>query len=218
MHRHQGGVVDQGAQHLAQFQIAGDEHAAVEAGVGGDGGGGVGQVAGGGATHRGEAQLPGAGEGHTHHPVLKRKRRHVDAVVLDVEALEAEPLGQVAGLEQRRKARAYINGIAFNRQEFSVAPDGCGARLDRGPAHPIFDRLVVVDNFERSEADVFADVASARFVGMAAFFAAQSCEGGAGEGGSHSHAQRSPEANSVGRGTDSIPTKEIGYLFEAWAC
>ena len=189
MHRHQCGVVDQGAQHLAQFQIAGDEHAAVEAGVGGDCCGGVGQVASGGATHRGEAQLPGAGEGHTHHPVFKRERRHVDAVVLDVEALEAESLGQVAGFEQWRKARAYINGIAFNRQEFAVAPDRSGPRLDRGPANPIFDRLVVVDNFQRSEADVFADVASARFVGMAAFLAAQSGEGGAGEGGSHSHAQ-----------------------------
>ena len=46
MHRHQGGVIDQGAEHLAELQVAGDEDAAVESGVGRDGGGGIGQIAG----------------------------------------------------------------------------------------------------------------------------------------------------------------------------
>ena len=205
LHRHQGGVVDQGAEHLAQFQITGDEHTAIQARMGGDGCGGVGQVAGGGAAHRGEAQLAGAGEGHGHHPVLEGQRRHVDAVVLDVEIFDAKALGQVVGLEQGGEPGAHINGVAFDRQEIAVAPDRGGTGFDGGPAHPVPDRLVVVHDLERAEADVFADVTGASFIGMAAFLAAQAREGGARESGRHDHALEIERKLAAPLGAPAIP-------------
>ena len=153
--------------------------------MGGDGGGGVGQIAGGGAAHRGETQFAGAGERHRHHPVLEGERRHVDAVVLDVKLFESQALGQPVGAQQRREAGADINRIPFNRQELAVTPDRNRAGFDRGAADPGADRLIVVNDFQWAEADVFADVPGCGFIALAAFLAAQAREGGAGQGGSH---------------------------------
>ena len=61
LHGHQGGVIDEGAQHLPGFQIRRNEHTAAQSGMGRDGGGGIGQIAGGCTAHSGEAQLPGHG-------------------------------------------------------------------------------------------------------------------------------------------------------------
>ena len=165
--------------------------------MGGDGSGGIGQVAGGGAAHGGEAELPGPGEGHRHHAILKGERRHVDAVVLDVEVVEAQPFGQIAGLEQGGESCAHIDGISLDGQKIAVAPNRGGASLDRGPAHLVADRLVVVDDFEGAKAHVFAHVTGSGPVGVPAFLAAQTRKGGAGEGCCHDQTQRSNEANSA---------------------
>ena len=158
--------------------------------MGGDGGGGIGQVAGGSAAHGGEAEFAGAGEGHGHHPVLEGERRHVHTVVLDVELLEAKAAGQPIGPQQGREAGAHIDRVPFDGEEFSVAPDGGGAGLDRGAAHPAADGVVVVDDLQGAETDVLTDVAGPGLIGMAAFLAAEPDEGGAGEGRGHGHTQQ----------------------------
>ena len=150
--------------------------------MGGDGSGGVGEVAGGGAADGLKAQFAGAGQGDGNDPVLEGQSRHVDAVVLDVEALQAQTLGEVVCLQQGGEAGADINWIAFDRQKIAVAPDGGGAGFDRGAADAVLDRLVVVDHLEGTEADVLADVAGTGVVGLAAFLAAQPCEGGTNAG------------------------------------
>ena len=89
LHRHQGGVVDQGAQDLAGFQIRGNEHTALQTSVGGDGCRGVGQIARTGTAHGGEAQLLGSAEGDGDHPVLEGQGGHVDPIILDKERTQA---------------------------------------------------------------------------------------------------------------------------------
>ena len=180
-HRHQGGVVDQGAQYLAGLKISGDEDAALHAGMGRDGGGGVGQVAGAGTADGGEAQLTGTGEGNTHDPVLEGQGGHVDAVVLDVELFETQTACQTIGLQQRREACTDIDGITFDGQEVAVAPDRSGTGLDRSATGARTDGVVVVGDLKGTEADVFADVAGFGLVGVTTFPAPQAREGARGE-------------------------------------
>ena len=73
--------------------------------MGGDGGGGIGEVAGAGTAHGGETQLPGPGERHGNHPILEGKGGHVYAIVLDVEVLEPEAAGKAvaAGFDRYEK-------------------------------------------------------------------------------------------------------------------
>ena len=145
--------------------------------MGSDGGGGVGEVAGAGAANRGEAQFPGAGQGHAHHPVFEGEGGHVHPIVLDVELLEAQAASQTVGAQQRSEASADINRLTLDGQEIAITPDRSGAGLDGGAADAGANGVVVVNDFKRTKANVFTDVTSFGRIGMATFFAAQASEG-----------------------------------------
>jgi hypothetical protein len=121
----------------------------------------VGQVAGGSARHRVEAELLGFPDGDGDHAILEGPGRVAHRVVLDVELLDAELLGEVSRAHQRREAdrladvRVSLGQV--QRQQVGVAPDAWGTRLDALAAHEGADDLVVVVDLERTEAEL-ADV------------------------------------------------------------
>ena len=97
-------AVDRGHDDLALLQVVRDEHAGAEAGAGGGGADGAGQVAGGGAGEGGEAEGAGGLDGDGDDAVLEGVRR-VAGVVLDVQAAgDAQLAGEVVGLDELGEA------------------------------------------------------------------------------------------------------------------
>ena len=157
VHSHQRRPVDGRADNLAALQVGGNEHHCPHTGPGGMRSDTAGQVAGGGAGNRLETELYGLGGRHRNHAVFERERR-VDAVVLDIQIVQAQPLTQVVSLEQRRKPRHDIHTVfAVGGQQVGVAPDAQGPGGDAVPADHLGDSGVVVDHFQRAETE-FADI------------------------------------------------------------
>ena len=133
------------------------------------GGHGVGEVAGGGAGDRLEAELARPRHGDRDDAVLEGVGR-VGGVVLDPHLAQAEALGEPVGADQRRAARGQPDARgqapggagrpAGERQEVGVAPDVLRPALDA--AAQLADVVaraaaVVVDDLQRAEA-LLADV------------------------------------------------------------
>ena len=79
------GAIDERAEDFALLEIGGDEHVALQAGAGGIGGDGVGEVAGRGAGDDLEAEFARAAQRDGDDAVFEGERRVIDRVVLDVE-------------------------------------------------------------------------------------------------------------------------------------
>ena len=126
--RDHGGVVDGRAQHLARFEVVGDEDVGIHPGPRRVGGHCAGEVAGGGAGERLESELQRLGGGDGNDAVLERVRR-VDAVVLDPQLLEAEALREAAGADERSEARVDVyERVVLGWEKVRVAPRGCADR------------------------------------------------------------------------------------------
>ncbi len=151
-------AVDEAVEHLALLQVGGDEHVALQPGSGGVGRDGVRQVAGGGAGDDLEAEFLRAGQRDGDDAIFKREGGVIEGVVLDVEFLDAERLGQPVGLHQGGEAGLESHGgFAIDREQFPVAPHIVGARFNDMPGNGMLDLVVVVIGFERAEIE-FADV------------------------------------------------------------
>src|SRR5271165_2004638 len=88
----------------------------------------------------------------------------IDGIVLDIQPLESDLRSKPLRVQQRSKARAQSqHRLAFDRQQFAVAPEVARTRLDRFMAYRLLDRCVVVIDFERTEAG-FAHVKGAHWV------------------------------------------------------
>ena len=172
----QVGAVDAGREQLLLLEVGGDEDVGVEAGGGGVGGDGVGEVAGRGAGDGLEAELLRLGDGDGDDPVLEGVGR-VGGVVLDPElGVEPEPLGEPVGAQQRRQARLErVAGAPVEGQEVGVAPDPLRAGLDPPLRLGRVERRVVVGDLQRAEA-VLADVAGVELVGRPALLALQALD------------------------------------------
>ena len=154
VHRHHGGAVHGGADDLAPLQVGGDEDHGAQAGAGGVGGDAARQVAGRGAGDGLEPELAGLGGRHRHHPVLEGIGR-VDAVVLDVEVVQAQLLAQVAGLEQWGEAGHDVHRVvAAGREQVVIAPDAQGPGGDAVMADHLGNGGVVVHHLQGPEAEV----------------------------------------------------------------
>ncbi len=118
-----GRLEDGGAEHLAGFEIVGDEDVAFEPEPGGVRGDAVGEVAGRRAGQDLESQLDGARGGHRDDAILVGQRGMIDRVVLEVQLAHAEPLRQAIAAHERREAGIEPGErLAFNRQQLAVAP------------------------------------------------------------------------------------------------
>ena len=87
------GAVDERTEHLPLLKVRGDEDIALEAGICGVGGDGVGQIAGRGTGHDLESEFTRTAQRHRDHAILKGEGRIVDGVILDPELADAELLG-----------------------------------------------------------------------------------------------------------------------------
>ena len=157
-HADQLGAVDAGREQLLLLEVGGDEDVGLQAGRGGVGGDGVGEVAGRGAGDGVEAELARLGDGDGDDAVLERVGR-VGGVVLDPElAADAQPLRQPVGAQQRRQAGLErVARAPLKRQEVGVAPDPGRARLDLALLLGGVDPGEVVVGLQRPEA-LLADV------------------------------------------------------------
>ena len=151
-------AVHERAEHFALLEVGGDEDVAFQSGARGVGSDGVCEVSSRGAGDDFEAQLLRAAEGDAHDAILEREGGVVDGVVLDVERLDAELLGEAIRLHERREADLRADGgLAINRQQLAVAPHALRARLDEIAREHRLDGVVVVRGLEGAEVEI-ADV------------------------------------------------------------
>ena len=114
----------------------------------------VGQVAGGGTSERVELELPRHARGDRHNAILERPRR-VLAVVLDVQTVQTEKTAEIPRADQRRQAGSDVDSrLRVARQQLSIAPHGGRAPFDVVSGDGASHRLVVVEDFERAEAEL----------------------------------------------------------------
>src|ERR1041385_8123402 len=77
----------------------------------------------------------------------------IDGVVLDVELFDAQHFAEAMGAHERREAGVEAGlGLAVDRQQLAVAPEIFLARRDLLARERFLDRVVVVDDLQRSEA------------------------------------------------------------------
>ena len=115
-------------------RFSGTKTTRLDAGPGGRGGDGVGQVAGGRAGQHLQTELAGGGQRDGDDPVLERVGG-VAGVVLHPQLLQAEVVGQVAGVDQ--PGVAGIGGteggdVGRHRQQRRVPPDRLRTGFDLG--------------------------------------------------------------------------------------
>ena len=115
--------IDRRTKELARLEIVGDKHTTLDAETRGVRRDAVGEVAGRRASQHVEAQLESASRGYRHDAVFVRQRRVVHRVVLDVQLIDAEPIGETCAAHERREARMKAGPrFAGNRQQLAVAP------------------------------------------------------------------------------------------------
>ena len=124
------GAVHQRAEHLAAFQVGGDEHIAFQPGGGGLRGDGVGQVARRGAGNGFQPEFACTGQRHGDNPVLEGKGGVINRVVLDVEFAQAQPPRQSVGADQRREA--HLRARRSDRRRWAAARGNATSSAD-GP-------------------------------------------------------------------------------------
>jgi hypothetical protein len=77
----------------------------------------------------------------------------IDGIVFEIELPDAQGLREPIGFDEWGVSRIEPGArLAVNRQQLSVAPQVIRARLDLGAGHVAPDLVVVVDDFERSQA------------------------------------------------------------------
>src|ERR1043165_7188924 len=97
----------------------------------------------------------------------------IDGVVLDVELFDAQHFAEAMGAHERREAGVEAGlGLAVDRQQLAVAPEVFRARGDLLARERFLDRVVVVDDLQRTEAGL-ADVERLFGVILAALAALQ---------------------------------------------
>ncbi len=166
-----GSAVNEGVEDFALLEVGGDEDVGFEAGGGGVGGDGVGEVAGGGAGDGGETEFLGAAEGDADDAVLEGEGGVVDGVVFDPEFADAEGAREAVGFDEGRGADFEADGrFMGDGKEFPEAPHTFGPGLNDGAGHGLLDALVIVNDFEGAEIEV-ADMGGGEGIFAAAFAA-----------------------------------------------
>ena len=144
-------------EHLAPLEVGGNEDVVLHPGSGRVGGDRVGEVARRRAGRHLEAEFARPRQGDGDDAVLERAR-WIQGVVLDPELAQPQLGGKTVGTQERREARAKVDGAVFGRRkEIGVAPDRPRAGGDRLACRIGGDCVVVVTDFEGTEA-VVADV------------------------------------------------------------
>src|SRR5712692_11431742 len=97
----------------------------------------------------------GTGQGHRDHAVFERQGRVIDGVVLEIELVQAELRAEIVGPHERREAGVESRrGLALDGEKVYVAPEALRPRLNRLAGEGCLDRLVVVLNFQGTEAHI----------------------------------------------------------------
>ena len=161
------------AEQLLLLQVGRDEDVGGETGRRGVSGDGVGQIAGRRAADGLESELDRLGRSHCDHPVLERVGG-VGGVVLDPDlGVDAKPLGQAVGADQRRQTGLQgIARAALEGKEIGVAPDPPRAGLNPPPRFLGIEAGIVVGDLERAEA-LAAYEQGLQWVGLPALLASQ---------------------------------------------
>ena len=143
---------DRRSQNLAEFEIVRDEHIALETEPRRVRRDAVGQVACGRASKHVESEFHRPRCRHGYDAIFVRQRRMINGVVLDVQLLQAEALGETIGANERGitgvESRAWLAG---NRQQFPEAPHIARAPLDYLAGERVANRVVVVLDFEGTQ-------------------------------------------------------------------
>ena len=134
---------------------------------------GVGEIAGGGAAYRSEAELLGVGERDGDDAVLEGERREADGVVLDEQVSRTNALAKALRADERREAYRQIRLEAvWNRQQTLVPPDVRGPGFNRFAGELAAGGVEVVGDLKRCEA-IGASREGAVAVAFAALIALQ---------------------------------------------
>src|SRR5439155_24705513 len=88
-----------------------------------------------------------------HETILERVRR-IGGVVLEPELAEAELRGEARRPDERSHPGTQIDAVLAAGQQRRVAPDRSGTGRDRLARRLLRDRVVVVDDLERGEAEL----------------------------------------------------------------
>ena len=170
---HQLRAIHLGAHNLCRLEIGGNEDPGLESVARGLGRDRVRQVAGRGARHGIESERARLRQRHRHHAILKAQRGQADRVVLQVEILRAQLLGQTRRLQQRRESGGHGGLVILRqRQQSRIAPHAGRALGDLLAGKAWTDGLVIVENFQRRET-IVADRAGLVSPALAAFATAQ---------------------------------------------
>src|SRR5688572_2172275 len=79
----------------------------------------------------------------------------IDGIVLEIQFADAQRLRQAICFDERGESRIEAGpGLAVDRQQLAIAPEVLRTRFDRRAADVGPDLVVVIDDFERSEAFV----------------------------------------------------------------
>src|SRR5262249_49335278 len=165
---------------LRRLELGRNENVGLQPALGGVRGHRVREVAGRGAGDRVEPKLARLRHRHRHDAVFERPCRVTDGVVLDPDLAAAELVGEIARADQRREPDVMANRqVAVDRQQVLVAPHAVRAGGDRCARDDALERLVLIVDFERAEAEL-ADVNGSRGIVAAALptpQAVQRCHG-----------------------------------------
>src|SRR5438093_639843 len=154
--RENGRVEDRRAQDLPGLEAVGNEHAAFDAKARGVSRDAVREVPGRRAGENLESKLHRSRRSDGYDAIFVRQRRVIHRIVLDVELVDAEPIGKLIAADQRREARVEPRArFAGDRQQLAVPPQILRPPLDLLARQR--DRAVVVHRLERSETFV-ADI------------------------------------------------------------
>src|SRR6185436_7480677 len=99
-----------------------------------------------------ESELDRLRRGDRHDAVFVREGRMIHRVVFDVELGNTECVSQAARTHQRREPGIEASARLADRQQLDIAPQRTGSRLNELPADDLTHRVVVVCDFERTEA------------------------------------------------------------------
>src|SRR5215471_7521580 len=136
--------------------------------MGGDRGG---EISGRGTRNRREAKFARLGYGDRHHPIFVGKRWMIDGIVLDVKILEAQLSAEALAVNQRGESRVRSHfGLAFDGQQFAIAPEVVRACLDLRPRQSGANFRIVVGDLQGTEARL-TDVEWGNLVFLSTFFA-----------------------------------------------
>src|SRR5262249_28164739 len=152
------GAVERGSDHLPLLEVVGDEDEAVEPGPSRVRRHRVGEVARRRAGDRVESELDRLGDRHRDDATLVGERGVVDRVVLDPQVSYPQHGGQPVGADERGEPRVQADGgLALDGEQLAITPQVSRPTLDGLARHHAPDGVVVVLDFQGTEARL-ADV------------------------------------------------------------